>query len=195
MNDPDAPPGLAGDQPPPLVGRAREQALLSRHLAAALAGRGGLVLLGGEAGIGKTALAEATAAEATDRGALVLVGRCYDLSETPPYGPWAEAFEQLPAEPDRSALPTPLGGGGRRAPGASPPICTTTPRATPSSRASCCARSPRRACCARPTAAGAWARWRTCACRRCCGRSSSGAWGGWGRRPSGCWRWWRCSAR
>ncbi|MFN8514136.1 MAG: hypothetical protein U0841_16430 [Chloroflexia bacterium] len=36
------------------------------HLAAALAGRGSLVLIGGAAGIGKTALAEALCAEATD---------------------------------------------------------------------------------------------------------------------------------
>src|SRR5262245_26983029 len=53
-------------------------------------GRGGLVLLSGEAGLGKTTLAEALCREA--RGALVLVGRCYDLSETPPYGPWADLF-------------------------------------------------------------------------------------------------------
>src|SRR3712207_2828576 len=69
---------------------------LFRSLAASLAGHGSLVLIGGEAGIGKTALAEAICAEAAAQGALVLVGRCYDLSETPPYGPWAEAFARVP---------------------------------------------------------------------------------------------------
>ena len=96
---------------PPLVGREREQALLRDQLAAALAGEGSLVLLGGEAGIGKTALAEALLPEAAEQGALVLVGRCYDLSETPPYGPWVEAFDQLPDEFDRASLPAPLGDG------------------------------------------------------------------------------------
>ena len=81
---------------PLLVGREREQAVLLEALAAALAGRGSLVLIGGEAGIGKTALAEALLAEAAALGALVLVGRCYDLSETPPYGPWAEALARAP---------------------------------------------------------------------------------------------------
>src|SRR5215218_4032928 len=93
---------LVADEPATLlVGRAREQAVLRDRLANALAGRGGLVLVGGEAGIGKTALAEALAAEAAAQGGLVLVGRCYDLSETPPYGPWIELLEQLPALPDR----------------------------------------------------------------------------------------------
>ena len=66
--------------------------MLRDCLSAALAGQGGLVLIGGEAGIGKTALAEALCREATEQGALVLVGRCYDLTETPPYGPWVELF-------------------------------------------------------------------------------------------------------
>ena len=83
-------------QPPALVGREHEQAVLRDALAAALAGRGSLVLIGGEAGIGKTALAEALLVEAGERGALVLVGRCYDLAETPPYGPWGEALARTP---------------------------------------------------------------------------------------------------
>ncbi|MGN6673326.1 MAG: AAA family ATPase, partial [Thermomicrobiales bacterium] len=67
----------------PLVGRKREQAALRAALADTLAGQGGLVLISGEAGIGKTALAEALTAEAAAQGTRVLVGRCYDLSETP----------------------------------------------------------------------------------------------------------------
>ena len=84
--------------PAPLVGRDREQAMLRAALDAALAGRGSLVLIGGEAGIGKTALAEALCGEAGERGALMLVGRCYDLAETPPYGPWAEALDRAPGD-------------------------------------------------------------------------------------------------
>ena len=43
--------------PPVLVGRKREQVFLREELAASLSGHGRLVLLGGEAGIGKTTLA------------------------------------------------------------------------------------------------------------------------------------------
>ncbi len=90
---------------PILVGRERELVALHERLDAALAGQGSLVLIGGEAGIGKTALAEALCREAAERGALVLVGRCYDLSETPPYGPWAEALARAPASDQLPALP------------------------------------------------------------------------------------------
>src|SRR5690349_21974370 len=96
----------------PLVGREPEQATLRDTLAAALAGRGSLVLIGGEAGIGKTALAEWALAEARQRGAIVLVGRCYDLSETPPYGPWLEALARVPDGVGLAAPPDLAGGAG-----------------------------------------------------------------------------------
>jgi DNA-binding CsgD family transcriptional regulator len=89
----------------PLVGREREQAALHEALGRALAGQGSLVLIGGEAGIGKTALAEGLLAEAAERGALALVGRCYDLAETPPYGPWLEVTARYPAGPGLPPLP------------------------------------------------------------------------------------------
>ncbi len=82
--------------PSPLVGRERELTILRAHLRDAVAGRGSLALISGEAGIGKTALAETVGREAALQGALVLVGRCYDLSETPPYGPWLDLFERVP---------------------------------------------------------------------------------------------------
>src|SRR4051812_10330475 len=97
--------------PLPLVGRKRERAILRAYLDAALAGRGGLVLLSGEAGVGKTALAEDLCRDAVECGALLLTGHCYDLTETPPYGPWHEMFgrnrARLPRLPDAPSPPAP----------------------------------------------------------------------------------------
>ena len=87
------------------VGRERELAVLRAHLDAAIAGHGSVVLIGGEAGIGKTALAEAVCQDAEERGGLVLIGRCYDLTETPPYGPWVELFGRYHPDDGWPALP------------------------------------------------------------------------------------------
>ena len=95
------PPGVA----PLLVGREREQRILRDALDAAIGGWGRLVLIGGEAGIGKTALAESVCAEAETYGARVLVGRCYDLTETPPYGPWLDLFAHLALTDDDPLRP------------------------------------------------------------------------------------------
>ena len=62
----------------------------ARILTAARDGRGGLVVLSGGAGIGKTSLARDLVGEAIRAGACVLIGHCYDLTVTPPYGPWLE---------------------------------------------------------------------------------------------------------
>ena len=89
---------------PHLVGRDRELRDLRRLLDSAVVGHGQLVLLGGEAGVGKTTIAKALCREAADRGALALVGRCYDLTDTPPYGPWLDALGGYQPEGD---LPSP----------------------------------------------------------------------------------------
>jgi predicted ATPase len=88
-----------------LAGREREIDQLRAAFGATRAGRGSLVLIGGSSGLGKTTLAEALLTEATAQGALVLIGRCYDLSETPPYGPWRELFDRAPRGDELPALP------------------------------------------------------------------------------------------
>ena len=85
---------VAGTGVPGLVGRARELAALRARLAEAAAGRGGVVALGGEPGIGKTRLAQAFAAIAHAGGAAVRWGRCYEGEWAPPYGPWLEALAE-----------------------------------------------------------------------------------------------------
>ena len=57
---------------PPYVGRARIRARLEQTLDAALDGRGAVILLGGEAGIGKTRTAELVIERARSRGAFTV---------------------------------------------------------------------------------------------------------------------------
>lgn len=96
----------SGNGRPLLVGRARELLVLRAQLAETLAGNGSIVVFGGEAGIGKSRLADALCREASDAGALVLSGHCYDFSVTPPYGPWEELVERYGSLPDRPGGPT-----------------------------------------------------------------------------------------
>ncbi len=77
-----------------LVGRHRELSALRQGLDQALTGTGGLLLLGGEPGVGKTRLAEDVAAEAAEHGALALTGRCYEGADDEPYTPFIELLEQ-----------------------------------------------------------------------------------------------------
>lgn len=72
----------------PLVGRTSELERLLGALDAAGQGRGSAVLLAGEAGIGKTQLAEALAAAASGGGMTVRWGRCHEDGGAPPFWPW-----------------------------------------------------------------------------------------------------------
>lgn len=76
------------------VGRDSEFAKLNRMLAQALSGRGDLVLLAGEPGVGKTRLAEEIAEVAAQQGALVLTGRCYEAAAAIPYTPFIDMIEE-----------------------------------------------------------------------------------------------------
>jgi DNA-binding CsgD family transcriptional regulator/tetratricopeptide (TPR) repeat protein len=78
------------------VGRVRELALLGEVLARAIGGEPALVLIGGEAGVGKTRLAEQLAAAAAGQGVRVLRGGCVPLGEEGlPFAPVTEALRGL----------------------------------------------------------------------------------------------------
>lgn len=74
------------------VGRAREQAILHEELVAACAGHGRVVIISGEAGMGKTSLAHSLTHVAFSHDVQILVGHGYDLIHAPPYGPWLDLF-------------------------------------------------------------------------------------------------------
>ena len=75
----------------PLIGREPELARLSAGLAAAFGGRGQVIAVLGEAGIGKTRLVAELSLEAGRRGGRVLAGHAYATEQTLAYGPWIDA--------------------------------------------------------------------------------------------------------
>lgn len=94
-----------------LVGRDRELARADALLDRVLAGRDSVLVVSGDAGIGKTTLIDAVARRAAARGFAVSVGRCA-ASEAPPYWPWPRVLRALGA-PDGGFAAS--AGGGRAA--------------------------------------------------------------------------------
>lgn len=85
-----------------LAGRAAERAVLRETLAAASRGRGGVVLVSGPAGIGKSALADAAVRAAADAGIAAVRGHALDDAGAPPLWPWLRAMRDWP---EAAALP------------------------------------------------------------------------------------------
>ena len=81
--------------PTRLVGREQELSLLRRCWQDARDGQGGLILISGEAGVGKTRLLGEFANRLRWQGARVLWGRCYEFERVLPYQPLAEALRTL----------------------------------------------------------------------------------------------------
>jgi hypothetical protein len=78
-------------------------AQLVRAVEELVGGRGGLFLLTGEAGIGKSAVVAAAAATAQARGARVLWGWGWPGEGTPAYWPWVRCFGRVAADGRRRA--------------------------------------------------------------------------------------------
>lgn len=93
------------------VGREREFAELVRALDDAEAGRGRLVMLVGEPGIGKSRLADELIESARGRGARVAVGRCWEAGGAPAYWPWVQSLRSYVREIGPEALPSELADG------------------------------------------------------------------------------------
>ena len=93
------------------VGREAELVELHRGLDEAIAGRGALLLLVGEPGIGKTRLAEELVRRARSRGACVLVGRCWEAGGAPAFWPWVQSLRSYVEQSEPDALRAQLAAG------------------------------------------------------------------------------------
>ncbi|MFQ6026171.1 MAG: AAA family ATPase [Dehalococcoidia bacterium] len=91
------------------VGRQEEMRELTSALEGALAGRGRLVMLAGEPGIGKTRTAQELASIAEPSGARILWGRCYEGEGAPPYWPWIKPLQSIMAQTDDGQLRRDMG--------------------------------------------------------------------------------------
>jgi DNA-binding CsgD family transcriptional regulator len=87
-----------------LVGREAELAVLADSLAAALDGLPQVVVCEGEAGIGKTRLAQELVGVAERRGVLWVWGSAAETSGAPPFWPWCQVLRALAGRVDLQAL-------------------------------------------------------------------------------------------
>ena len=112
--DADAAPRKAqrGSPDTSLLGRDAEVATLRSAVDAAAEGRGRVVLLAGEPGIGKTSLAVDCAAYADQLGARVLWGACWEGEGAPAFWPWIQALRTYAGHVDDADLARHVGPGG-----------------------------------------------------------------------------------
>ena len=91
-----------------LIGREAERAQLLQIMQEARSGCGSLILLQGDAGVGKTRLAEEALVMARRLGCQTLVGRCHEQQGTPALIAYTEVLEEasrlMPASAFRQAI-------------------------------------------------------------------------------------------
>jgi len=89
---------------PPFVGRETEWESLLAHWDRVKSGQGHLVLVSGEAGIGKSRLAEELSQYVRQRGNWVACGRCYEYERTLPHGLLADLLRAVLSATGSQAL-------------------------------------------------------------------------------------------
>ena len=93
------------------VGREDELGQLRSGVDAAFSGRGRVLLVVGEPGIGKTRTVEELGTYARMRGAQVLWGRCHEGEGAPPYWPWVQIVRAYVHDREPQALLSEMGPG------------------------------------------------------------------------------------
>src|SRR5918996_109884 len=104
--------GKRGRASAPFVGRGREMEELVDALNGAVKGDGGLVLLAGEPGIGKSRLGDELSLRADALGAEVVWGRCWEAGGAPPFWPWVLLLRGILREADPDDVRQWVGSGG-----------------------------------------------------------------------------------
>ncbi|MBN1188804.1 MAG: AAA family ATPase [Dehalococcoidales bacterium] len=102
-------PGTSGGLKGDFVGREQEIAVLQDALHTSISGRGRLVLLTGEPGIGKTRLTEELETYARLNKVKVYRGRCYEETTFPPFWPWIQIIRSCVEEHRAKRLRTYMG--------------------------------------------------------------------------------------
>ena len=108
--------------------------LLRGTLDQAFGGRGQIVMVAGEPGIGKTRIAQELARHAEEHGALVLWGRCHEEAGAPPYWPWVQIFREALGGADRRTVLADIGIGASDMADILPEIHDLAPGLEPSAR-------------------------------------------------------------
>jgi len=93
----------------PLVDREDELSFLKELLDQALAGRGQVVFVGGEAGVGKTRLIHELGRHARGKDAIFAVGPSYEDESSIPYSPWTEVIRSIVQQRPRKTFDKALG--------------------------------------------------------------------------------------
>ncbi|MDF2975933.1 MAG: transcriptional regulator, LuxR family [Actinomycetospora sp.] len=86
-----------------LIGRKRETERLRQHIGGVVEGRGGLVLVSGEPGVGKSRLVQVAVGHGRCTGFTTAWGRCLETEGAPPFWPWIQVLRALSSRPGGEA--------------------------------------------------------------------------------------------
>ncbi|HXZ03748.1 MAG TPA: ATP-binding protein, partial [Ktedonobacteraceae bacterium] len=89
---------------PVVIGRTTELTAIHQLIESTMSGQGQVVLLSGEAGIGKSRLVKEAKAYATSLNFRVVQGNCFPTDHSCPYAPLLDLIHTLLAQPDSTQI-------------------------------------------------------------------------------------------